>query len=190
VTATGLTPGVPYAVFLSHDDFAGRPCLGRLARRTAREGATVFSGTLPATVTCPREGIPALQTPAPPMPPPYPGGPQPVEPGSGYRLIVCEPDERECAKVPEARLRVHVVPTGAPCETLAFTPDSDHGAFSIRARNVSCAVAQRVARGAVSGDRRYRRARLRCRGVFDPHGLPKTVYRCTRPGARVTFLAS
>jgi hypothetical protein len=190
VTATGLEGGVDYAVFLATDDFAGRPCLGRLARRTARSGRpTVFSGELPATVICPLEGIPVIGQPSPTEPEP-PGGPQPVEPGDDYRLIVCVPDGRDCANVPEARRSVHVVPTGAPCPMLAFTPDSDHGAFSIRARNVSCAVARDVARGAVSGDRRYRRAGLRCRGTFDPHRLPKTVYRCTRPGARVTFLAS
>jgi hypothetical protein len=188
VTATGLADGVRYAVFLAKDDFAGRPCLARLARRTARSGEpTVFSGALPGTVTCPREGIPASQPPPAPEPP---GGAQPVEPGRGYRLIVCEPAGRACDKVPAARRRVQIVRPGIECATVVFTPDSDHGAFDLRARNVTCAVATDVARGAIDGDRRYRRAGLRCRGVFDPHGLAKTVYRCTRAGARVTFVAS
>ena len=73
VTASGLTPGARYAVFLaravlrdlrefggsrvltflSRDGFAGLPCLGRLARRTAREGEpTVFSGALPTHLRC------------------------------------------------------------------------------------------------------------------------------------------
>ena len=51
-----------------------------------------------------------------------------------------------------------------------FTPDSDHGAFQLRARHVGCAVARDLARGAEGGDRRYRRAGMRCRGTFDSAG--------------------
>jgi hypothetical protein len=186
VTASGLTPGVRYAVFLARDGFAGLPCLGRLARRTAQEGElTVFSGALPTHLRC-EDAIPARVQPEPPDPP---GTPRPVEPGGGYRLIVCEPAGRECAKVAEARRSVNVVPAGQRCPTLVFTPNSDHGAFELRARNVGCRVAARVARGAISGDRRYRRLRFRCRGVFDDAGLPRTVYRCVKPGARVTFVS-
>ena len=188
VTATGLTGGVRYAVFLAKDGLAGLPCLARLARRTARDGEpTVFSGALPAQLRC-EDAIPG--TSRQPDPPDPPGAPRPVEPGGGYRLIVCEPAGRECEKVPEARRSVHVVPAGRACPMVVFTPNSDHGAFELRARNVGCSLARRVARGAEGGDRRYRRAGLRCRGVFDPFGLPKTVYRCTRAGARVTFVAS
>jgi hypothetical protein len=184
VTASGLTPGVRYAAFLSRDGFAGLPCLGRLARRTASEGEpTVFSGALPTHLRC-SDAIPSSAQPEPP------GAPRPVEPGGGYRLIVCEPAGRDCDKVPEARRSVHVVPAGRECGTVAFTPSSDHGAFELRARNVGCGVAERVARGAVGGDRRYRRAGMRCRGVFDGAGLARTVYRCVRPGARVTFAAA
>jgi hypothetical protein len=184
VIASGLAPGVRYAVFLSRDGSADTPCLGRLARRTARAGEpTVFSGALPSRLRC--EGaIPSSSQPEPP------GTPRPVEPGGGYRLIVCEPAGDECGKVAEARRPVHVVPAGRPCPIVVFTPNSDHGAFELHARHVSCGVAKRVASGAVSGDRRYRRAGMRCRGVFDEAGLPRTVYRCTRPGARVTFVAS
>jgi hypothetical protein len=184
VTASGLTPGARYAVFLARDGFAGLPCLGRLARRTAQEGEpTVFSGALPTHVRC-DDRIPLSAQPEPP------GAPRPVEPGGGYRLIVCEPAGRECAKVAEARRSVHVVPAGRACPMVIFTPNSDHGAFELRARNVGCGVAARVARGAVAGDRRYRRAGMRCRGLFDEAGLPRTVYRCVKPGARVTFVAS
>jgi hypothetical protein len=193
VTVTGLQPGVRYAVFLARDGFAGLPCRGRLARRIAREGRpTVFSGALPTHVRCDDTipGTDARQQPEPPPGPVPPGAPRPVEPGRGYRFIVCEPAGQDCGKPPEARRSVLVVPTGRACPTVVFTPDSDHGAFDLRARHVSCAVAERVAGGAEGGDRRYTRARMRCRGVFDPHGLPKTVYRCTRRGARVTFVAS
>jgi hypothetical protein len=187
VTASGLTPGVRYAVFLSRDGFAGIPCLGRLARRTAQDGEpTVFSGALPAHLRC-EDAIPSSGQPEPPDPP---GAPRRVEPGGGYRLIVCESAGRDCAKAAEARRAVHVVPAGRACPIVVFTPDSDHGAFELHARNVGCGVAERVARGAVDGDRRYRRAGMRCRGVFDDAGLPRTVYRCVKPGARVTFVAS
>jgi hypothetical protein len=184
VTASGLTPGVRYAVYLSRDRLPGMPCLGRLARRTAQQGEpTVFSGALPTQLRC-DDAIPSSAQPEPP------GTPRPVEPGGGYRLIVCEPAGRECGKVAEARRAVHVVPAGRRCPIVVFTPNSDHGAFELRARNVGCDVAKRVASGAVDGDRRYRRAGMRCRGVFDDAGLPRTVYRCVKPGARVTFVAS
>jgi hypothetical protein len=187
VIASGLSPGVRYAVFLARDGFAGLPCVGGLARRTAREGEpTVFTGALPTQLRC-EDAIPASAQPEPPDPP---GTPRPVEPGAGYRLIVCEPAGRDCAKVAVARRSVHVVPAGRPCPMVVYTPSSDHGAFALRARNVSCGVAARVARGAVGGDRRYRRAGMRCRGVFDDARLPRTVYRCVKPGARVTFAAS
>jgi hypothetical protein len=186
VTATGLAPG-RWAVFLSHDDFAGRPCLARLARRTARtDEPTVFSGIVPSHLRC-QGGIAAQP---PPGPPPPPDAPMPVTPGGGYRFVVCVPAGRDCARVPAARRPVHVVRTGRRCASVTFTPASDHGAFGIRARGVSCAVARDVARGGEDGDLRYRRAGLRCRGVFDDAGLAQTIYRCTRPGARVTFSAS
>ena len=51
-------------------------------------------------------------------------------------------------------------------------------------------MAHKVARAAEGGDLRYRRAGLRCRGVFDDARLAQTIYRCTRSGARVTFSAS
>jgi len=176
VTATGLEPG-RWAAFLASDDRAGRTCLGRLARRTARAGQpTVFSGLVPSGLVC-REGVAAT--------------PAPVLVGAGYRLLICLPDGGDCDTAPAAAAPVRVVPTGRACASVVFTPASDHGAFSIRARHVRCRVARDAARGAGDGDLAYRRAGLRCRGIFDAGApLPRTVYRCTRRGARVTFSAS
>jgi hypothetical protein len=174
-------------VFLSRNDRTGRPCLGRLARRTARpDEPTVFSGTVPARLRCQPPPTAARQ-------PPEPVPPQlglPVAPGGRYRLIVCKPAGGECARVPVVRRSTTVVRKGRKCASIGFTPNSDHGAFGIRARNVDCDVAQEVARGGEDGDLGYRRSGLRCRGVFDDAGLAKTVYRCTRPGERVTFAVS
>ena len=114
-----------------------------------------------------------------PDPPGQPGGPEPVEPGGGYRLAVfCAAEDPDACEGSAARRGVTVVPAGRRCA----------GARSLRARHVRCAVARRVVRGARGGDRRYRRAGLRCRGTFDPAGDGATVYRCTRAGARVTFV--
>ena len=186
VTATDLAPG-RWAVFLSHDDRTGRACLGRLARRTARpDEPTVFSGVVPARLECPPPPTAAQE----PGPQPSPFGPMPVKPGGGYRLIVCKPAGDECGRVPVVRRATNVVRKGQKCPGVVFTPASDHGAFGLRARNVTCDVAQETARGGEDGDLRYRRSGLRCRGVFDDAGLARTVYRCTRPGARVTFSVS
>jgi hypothetical protein len=185
VTATDLAPG-RWAVFLTHADQTGRPCMGRLARRTARpDEPTVFSGVVPSGLRCPPPPTAAQQ----PEPTP-PNALRPVTPGGGYRLVVCKPAGNDCARVPVVRRATNVVRTGEKCENVSFTPASDHGAFGIRARNVTCAVAQDVARGADDGDLRYLRSGLRCRGIFDDAGLARTVYRCTRPGARVTFSVS
>ena len=186
VTATGLEPGVRGAVFLSPDDFAGRPCLGRLARRTARaHGATVFSGRLPTFLSCPPGGIPVVPTAAPPdldepVDPPIAPSVMEVEPGHGYRLVVCRPAGDDCRLVPVDRVRVTVVPTGAECAGAPVAVRDLH------ARNVDCATARRIAVRATGGDLRYRGARLRCRGIRD-RARGVAVYRCTRPGARVTF---
>jgi hypothetical protein len=186
VTADGLEPGTRYALLLAHDDASGDSCTARIAGRAARRGRpTVFSGTVPSVLRCPF-GIPAQVPPPPPTPPSPPT--YPVEPGRGYRFVICASGPADCPRV--ARASVQIVPSGMPCPTVGFAPDSDHGAFNLRARNVTCASATRVARGAIDGDRRYTRAGLRCRGTFDDHALPQTVYRCVRRGARVTFTAS
>jgi hypothetical protein len=191
VTATGLTAGERYAVFVVSPNALGFDCYGRLARRVPRAGEpTVFSGVVPGVLGCdvPDEGTAQDPSPTPPRPP------SPffklVEPGAGYRLVVCVPEGDRCRLVPADRTRVRVVPTGRRCEPVAFTPQSDAGASHIRARNVGCRVARDVARAAEGGDLDYRHAGLRCRGVVDDAGLARRIYRCMRPGARVTFAAA
>ena len=80
----------------------------------------------------------------------------------------------------------------ADCGLVAFTPQSDDGAFEIRARGVDCTVARSVARG--SRDVRASAPRYRARGFACTGGatggddaLPGTAYRCTRGDATVTF---
>jgi len=180
VTAEGLETGTRYGLFLARDNTFGLACVARIARRTTGKGEpTVFSGIVPAALRCPA-GIPA-QVPEPPV------APVPVEPGRGYRFVVCDPDGEACDEAPVADRHLAIVPAGRECARVAFTPDSDHGAFNLHARNVGCDVARRIARGSEDGDLRYRRAGLRCRGVFDDAGLGQTVYRCTSSRARVTF---
>jgi hypothetical protein len=188
-TVGGLEPGTRWALFLASSDFTGGPCRAQLALRGARAGEpTVFSGIVPSRLKC--QGLPEAQVPAPTPGPAPPRDFAPVEPGHAYQLVVCIPDGMFCREASVARRAVHVVPSGRKCAAVVFTPASDNGAFSIRARNVACAVARDVARGAEHGRLRYRRAGLRCRGVFDDAGLSQTIYRCTRRGARVTFSAS
>jgi hypothetical protein len=186
VTAGGLQSGKRWAVFIASGDFAGGPCRAQLASRRAHAGEpTVFSGIVPARLRCQLPPT-AAQVPAPDPFREF----VPVEPGHPYQFVVCIPDGMFCRKAAVARQAVHAVPTGRACAPLSFTPASDNGAFSIRARNVGCGVAHKAARAAEGGDLRYRRAGLRCRGVFDDSRLAQTIYRCTRRGARVTFSAS
>ena len=186
-TVGGLEPGRRWALFIASSDFSGGPCRAQLAAREPRAGEpTVFSGVVPSRLMC--QGLPEAQVPGPGPEPPMEFAP--VEPGHPYQLVVCIPDGMFCREASVARRAVKVVPSGHKCAAVVFTPASDNGAFGIRARNLGCAVARDVARGAEDGGLRYRRAGLRCRGVFDDAGLARTVYRCTRPGARVTFSAS
>ena len=187
-TVGGLEPGKRWALFLASSDFPGGPCRAQLAAREPRAGEpTVFSGVVPSRLKC--QGLPeAAQVPAPGPEPPMEFAP--VEPGHPYQLVVCIPDGMFCREASVARRAVQVVPSGRKCAAVVFTPASDNGAFGIRARNLGCDVARDVARGAADGKLRYRRAGLHCRGVFDDSGLARTIYRCTRRGARVTFSAS
>jgi hypothetical protein len=172
VTATGLEPGRSWAVFLAREDPAGLNCLARLARRVPREGKpTVFSGTVPATLACPQSG----QQPAP------------VRPGQGYRFVACVPAGGDCRFMPVATRAVRIARPGVPCADISL---GRRRATRIRARGVSCGIAQAAARGAAGGERRYTRAGLRCRGTFDATAPARTVYRCTRTRARVTFMAA
>jgi len=78
------------------------------------------------------------------------------------------------------------------CGLISFTPNSDDGAFSIRARGVGCVTARRVARAVrplkiVDGPRRYRSNGFVCRGRLDDTSLAMVRWRCARGAAVVTF---
>ena len=79
------------------------------------------------------------------------------------------------------------------CGFVEFAPQTDNGAFGIRARGVGCATARRVARASRDvrgeGRPRYSAHGFACRGsqVDDELDLPGVSYRCSRGAARVTF---
>lgn len=84
------------------------------------------------------------------------------------------------------------------CGSVGFTPNSDDGAFGIRAQGVSCRTARSVARASrpygPSGEPgdvyRYRHRRFRCVGRQRDTGLASVRFRCTRGSAVVTFSRS
>ena len=165
VTAKGLTPGQSWGVFLARPQATGLNCIAPFARRTpGRDGRAVFSGKLPATMDCP--AIPGAASAQP-----TPAARTPVKPGRGYRLVVCLPAGADCRFMPVARLPVRVVRAGAACV-------APRGVSSLRARGASCGVAAGVARGS--------RAGFACRRTRD-RAAKRTIVRCTRKGARVTF---
>ena len=81
------------------------------------------------------------------------------------------------------------------CGSIGWTPNSDDGAFDIRARDVGCRKARRVARAAKpygpSGEPgttfRYRARGFRCVGTERDTALPSIRFSCRRDSARVTF---
>ncbi|MDQ3741064.1 MAG: hypothetical protein M3389_08995 [Actinomycetota bacterium] len=81
------------------------------------------------------------------------------------------------------------------CGSIGFQPNTDFGAFGIRARDVGCRTARRVARasrehgptGEPGTVRRYRARRFRCVGRERATNLPSIRFRCTRGEALVTF---
>lgn len=77
------------------------------------------------------------------------------------------------------------------CGDVAFQPNSDSGAFDIRARGTDCQAARAVARAA-EGERGgdYSASGFNCRGRAGGGELPSTDYTCTEGSARVTFSAS
>lgn len=88
-------------------------------------------------------------------------------------------------------------PTDSPrprgCGQVAFEPNTDAGAFDIRASDVGCQVAREVARGAEGqGGERYAASEgFDCRPTGTVGELPSVVYECTREaGGAVTFRAS
>ena len=80
-------------------------------------------------------------------------------------------------------------PAGAAtdCGFVAFIPNSDSGAFNIRATGVTCRTARSVARASKGSPKRYRHRHFRCRGRDINTSLPSTRFRCTRGDALVTF---
>ncbi len=86
----------------------------------------------------------------------------------------------------------HASGAARACGTLVFTPGSEDGAFAIRAREVGCATARRVARASralsvAEGPYRYRARGFACRGRFEEEELPQVRWRCTRDDAVVRF---
>ena len=91
-----------------------------------------------------------------------------------------------------------------PCRRVAFAPRSDHGAFEIRAWDVRCRVARRLARASRqvrirrdrgdSGTAEYawRWRRFACSGYSLSRGtpLPTIVWTCYRGTAQITFKRS
>lgn len=78
------------------------------------------------------------------------------------------------------------------CREVGFEPESDHGAFDIRATGVPCDRARDVAR-AVQGEigETYRYAGFTCRPQGPIGQLPTYRYECTNgSGARIRFEAS
>ena len=81
------------------------------------------------------------------------------------------------------------------CGRIGFAPNTDYGAFDIRARRVSCRRARGLARASretsvVDGPFRYRSGSFRCRGVAQDQGLPTVDWTCRRGRAVVTFTRS
>lgn len=74
------------------------------------------------------------------------------------------------------------------CGDVGYTPQSDHGAFDIEARGVSCAVARGVARDAEGEPRTFTTRGFRCAGERrTDRELPTTAFTCRSGERRVWF---
>ena len=83
-------------------------------------------------------------------------------------------------------------PTVRNCGRVGFTPNSDDGAFSIRAQGATCTTAKRVARatrtrGVGRKPYRFTTRGFRCRGLEDNDALPLVKWSCIKGKAIVTF---
>ena len=83
-------------------------------------------------------------------------------------------------------------PAAAPaatrdCGFVSFIPNTDSGAFSIKAHGASCRVARSVARESKREGLNYRHRRFRCAGRRVTNGLEAIRYRCRRGPSLVTF---
>lgn len=99
------------------------------------------------------------------------------------RLLLCA-----AVLIPAAPATAHFEPVGADCGFVSFQANTDHGAFSITAAGLTCAVARRVIRSAV---KRGDTLGYYCR--YRPHDddLAHRDWRCRKGGARViTFVVS
>jgi hypothetical protein len=81
------------------------------------------------------------------------------------------------------------------CGDIAFEPNSDYGAYDVRAKQVRCRTARRVAAGSketsvVDGPFRYRVRGFRCKGAATDDPLPSVDWVCKRKQARVRFTRS
>ena len=78
------------------------------------------------------------------------------------------------------------------CGSIGFTPNSDDGAFAIRATGTTCRTARAVARasrehGVEDPPDRYTARGFTCRGRYVERELTVVLYRCTRGRATVRF---
>lgn len=76
------------------------------------------------------------------------------------------------------------------CGDVSYTPNTDHGAFDVRARGTSCSVARAIARDAEDEPRRFTSRGYRCVGEPRRGGLPRTVFVCRNGDNRVSFSRS
>lgn len=109
-------------------------------------------------------------------------------------------DTRSCGEGPCRIFRAQTAPNFSfvrvvgpgerDCGDVAYTPNTDHGAFDIRARGTSCSVARAIARDAEDKPRRFSTRGYTCVGERRTGGLPRTVFVCRNGDKRVSFSRS
>ena len=79
-----------------------------------------------------------------------------------------------------------------PCGDVAYEPNSDAGAFDIRARATTCSTARAIARDAEGKPLSFTTRGFSCTGQrsSDPQALPRTQFVCRSGERRVTFSRS
>ncbi len=109
----------------------------------------------------------------------------------------CASEERQARSgdhadtAPAARASIPTTPDVQSCGDLGYTPQSDNGAFSIKATGVSCATAREVAELSRGFPPTFRAHGFTCRTEGPVGQLPSHPYTCTAgDGARITFKAS
>ena len=83
-----------------------------------------------------------------------------------------------------------VQPPADSCGDVGYEPNTDAGAFQIRASGVGCAAARRLARDAEGRALPFDRHGFSCRGEHVEAALPYTRITCTRGAAEVRFRRS